>query len=299
MADKEEKTLHDVTPCGEPQFYLEEIQHIASMITADFDHAVLEQVHGDIIRLFQGDYQGYKASNTRYHDLEHTESVALAQARILHGLVLQGHKISPQYICLGIIGALFHDTGLILTSDEQEGSGAKYTIGHEERSIRLMRDYLTEKGFPPADIEACTQMINCTILNQSPAELIFSNSEVEIVGKALGSADLLAQMADRNYLAKLPRLFEEFEEGGVPGYDSAIELLEKTEEFYHSVAQRRIEEDLGGVASAVRFHFAVRFGIDRDLYSESIDRNLSHLRHARHECGGEDECFHQFIEKDC
>lgn len=299
MAAQQKPTLHDVTPCGDPHLYLEEIDHIASLITPEFDHSVLAQVHGDIIKLFQGKYPGYQASNTRYHDLEHTNSVALAQARILHGLVLRGEKIKSRYVCLGIIGALFHDTGLILKDEEQKGSGAKYTVGHEQRSIALMIKYLGEKEFSQDDIEACIQMINCTILNQSVKGLPFSNNEIEIVGKALGSADLLAQMADYNYLAKLPRLFEEFKEGGVPGYDTALELLEKTEEFYYSVARRRIEEDLGGVAAAIQLHFADRFGIDRDLYSESIRKNLSHLRHVQHECGDEDECFKQFVVKDC
>ena len=70
-----------------------------------------------------------------------------------------------------------------------------------------MKEYLTEKGFSQEDIRDCSHIIMCTDLSFSLAEIPFNSEEVRIMGKVLGTADLVAQMADRNYLEKLPLLF--------------------------------------------------------------------------------------------
>ena len=49
-------------------------------------------------------------------------------------------------------------------------------------------------------------------------EIPFRSDETRAMGRILGSADLIAQMADRTYLEKFPLLFEEFqEEVNMPG----------------------------------------------------------------------------------
>ena len=40
------------------------------------------------------------------------------------------------------------------------------------------------------------------------------------MGKVLGTADLVAQMADKNYQEKLPLLFLEFQEAGMEEFES-------------------------------------------------------------------------------
>jgi hypothetical protein len=85
--------------------------------------------------LFNGKYPGYSECNTKYHNLEHTISVALATARLVHGSHLEGHEFSPKNILLALVASLFHDAGLIQAEGDINGSGAKYTIGHEERRI--------------------------------------------------------------------------------------------------------------------------------------------------------------------
>ena len=69
----------------------------------------------------------------------------------------------------------------------------------------------------------------------------------------MGSADLLAQLADRLYLEKLLLLFMEFEEARLPEFETALELLQKTADFYDSVARKRLDEQLGGVPAAIAF----------------------------------------------
>lgn len=276
--------LHELTDIKSTSETFAEIKKILLLIDPSFDSLFIENVYNDIIRLFNGNYPGYRASNTKYHDLEHTCAVTLATARLMHGIHVQNQTFSSRVIQLGLIGALFHDTGLIQTVEENDGTGAQYTIGHEDRSIALMERYLSDKGFSAEDFLDCSHIIMCTKLSLPLNEIPFRSEETKTMGKVLGSADLIAQMADRNYLKKLPLLFLEFKEAGMAGFETPLELFENTGEFYHSVARTRLAEELGNVSAAARYHFKNRWGIDRDLYAESIKNNIKNMREITGVC---------------
>jgi len=268
--------LYDLTNISSPSETYSEITLTLSLVYPDYDTSLLKIVYGDIIRLFNGEYPGYRASNTKYHNLEHTCGVTLALIRLVHGLHVQGNTLSSRVIELGLIAALFHDTGLIQTEKELNGTGAQFTIGHEKRSIKLMGKYLAAKGIGADGITDCAHMIMCTILTLPLAGIPFRSDEIRTMGRILGSADLIAQMSDRNYLERLPLLFQEFKEAGMPGFETPLELFKNTGNFYHSVARARLAEEMGDVASAAQFHFRERWHIDRDLYAESITNNIKY-----------------------
>jgi hypothetical protein len=147
-----------------------------------------------------------------------------------------------------------------------------------------MSNYLTANGFSPEEIEDCRNIIMSTILTLPLAEIPFRSDEIKVMGMILGSADLIAQMSDRTYLEKLPLLFQEFEEAKMPGFETPLELFKNTEEFYHSVARRRLKQELGNVATAALYHFKERWNIDRDLYAESITNNIAYLKKVYEYC---------------
>jgi len=295
--DQESIKLHDLIDSTNSQNILNEITHIVSLMTNDFDHSILEQIYADLEKLFRGDFPGYRASNTQYHDLEHTNAVVLATARLIHGAFVEGHLLSAKKISLGLIGAIFHDIGFIQTNSEINGSGAKYTVGHEERSIEFMKSYLAQKSFSEQDLEDCTHVIMSTILSLAIKEIPFRSQEIEMLGKIVGSADLLAQMADREYLEKLFMLFREFEEAGLPGYGSELELLKKTEDFYKYVALQRLSEEFGGVSAFMRSHFKERWGFGRDLYQESIVTNIEYLKTIINTCNDSYSCYLEHLRR--
>ena len=276
--EKATTKLYDLVDCQSQEAVLAEIQTIISLLDADRILEPFNAVYEDIVRLFEGEYPGYRASNTTYHNLEHTIMVTLASARLIHGSVQNGYRFKPENVLIGLLAALFHDSGLIQTKQDKKGTGAKYTIGHEKRSVNLMRKNLGKKKFSRRQMDDCAQLIKCTNLKIKPSDISFRSGEVENLGKIVGSADLLAQMADRNYLEKLILLFKEFEEAGIPDFDSEEELLEKTEGFYKKVTQKRLRVDCDNISSNMTSHFQARWNIDRDLYAESIERNISYLR---------------------
>lgn len=275
---KDNNTLYELTDTDSPAATLAEIKHIMLLVDPTFDPAPIEMIFADIIRLFNGEFPGYKGSNTKYHNLEHTCSSTLAAARLIHGLHVQGQVFSQRLVQLCLIGTLFHDTGLIQTVDEKEGTGAQHTTGHEDRSIALMGKYLGEKGFSREDIRDCGHIIKCTELFFPMQEIPFDSEEVWTMGKIVGTADLIAQMADRNYQEKLPLLFMEFQEAGAQGFETPLELFSKTEEFYRKVARKRMRNELEGVSAAALDHFRERWGINKDLYAESIKYNIRRMK---------------------
>lgn len=283
--------LYDLINPADAQRVHDEVKHIISLLTDEYDYDMFDVFLKDTVRLFGGEYPGYQSSRTSYHDLEHTNSVVLATARLMHGCFLEGHALEPRSIFLGLASSLFHDIGLIQTMDDNEGTGAKYTVGHEERSIAFITKYLSSKGFSPQDTEDCAHLIRCTILSLPVKEIPFRSGKIETLGKIVGSADLLAQMADRNYLEKLLLLFREFEEAGVPGFDSALDLLQKTEGFYKFVAQKRLSEEFDGISANMRSHFNSRWGIPQDLYAESIRKNIEYLKTVIDGCRDSFECY--------
>ncbi len=268
--------IEDLIPPGEHKQILVEVLLLIDRMGVG-DKELVERAFNDTVRLFEGEYPGYRASNTRYHDLDHTCSVILAMARLLHGSFLEGVKWSDRGVALGLLGAMFHDVGLIQKEGDIEGTGAKYTLGHEERSIAFLSQYLSQVGIGQDAIEEAAQMIGCTIMAKAPNTIHFFSDEHRMLGYMVGTADLLAQMAERTYLEKLLLLFREFEEAQIPGFDTELVLLEKTEAFYTDVVKRRLEDQLGGVTRYMHTHFKERWGIDEDLYQRMIRQNLVYL----------------------
>lgn len=270
--------LYDLIDAHDPQAVLTEVLHILSLLNMDEKRRQqLISVYEDIVLLFTGKYPGYRASNTRYHNLEHTTMVALGTARLIHGCTEKIH-FDRDSMLIGLLAALYHDVGLIQTTDDRSGTGAKYTIGHESRSISFMRHNMEKKSFPEWQMDDCEAMIQCTNIHISPADIDFRNDEIRYMAMIVGSADLLSQIADRKYLEKLTLLFKEFEEAGIPGFHSEAELIEKTEDFYNNLARYRLVNTLGNISSNMHYHFRARWNIDRDLYEDAIENNIGYLR---------------------
>jgi hypothetical protein len=254
-----------------------EIKDIILSIYKKFDFNQFDQVFGDILKLFNGHYPGYRRCNTFYHDLSHTMDCLLVTAKLIHGACLNGIFFDQKDVTLGLISALMHDTGYIQAVEDNTGTGAKYTVSHIERSIEFMKKYFYDHELPSEYLPICRDFLRCTGLDVKISEINFQSKEHEILGKILGTADLIGQMANENYLEKLPFLYDEFKEGGVPGYIDRFDLLQKTPAFWEMVKERFVLE-LGHVDRYLRDYLRVLWGINQDLYRQAIDRNIERLQ---------------------
>jgi hypothetical protein len=97
-------------------------------------------------------------------------------------------------------------------------------------------------------------MVNCTGINVDLRAIRFQNERERTVAFALGTADLLGQMAARDYVEKLPVLFQEFAEAArfdganLPrsfAFASAEDLMSKTPAFWERYVLPKINGDFG------------------------------------------------------
>lgn len=284
------KKLYDFVDPADAECVRREVEDTMQEFFPDYDGELFKNAFEDVEKLFFGLYPGYKASNTKYHDFEHTCSVVLADVRLIYGAMVEGYEFSESEVVRGLLAALFHDVGLIQTTDDDTGTGAKYTVGHEERSIQFMRENLNGT-LPEKHVEDIADCIRCTILAMSPSKVAFRTQNMRLMGYFLGTADLVAQIADRYYLEKLLLLFEEFKEARLPGYDSAFDLLAQTRDFYHKVARKRIVNEFINVDRFMAPYFQRRWNVNHDMYHEAIDRNLAYLDDILSGCQDDLDCF--------
>ena len=225
-------------------------------------------------RAFDGNLSGYQQLKTLYHNRTHTNEVVLCTARMLHGLHLAGQGLDGDHIDAALIGALMHDVGYLMSDEEASGTGAQFTDSHVMRGVEFTRRHLLD--LPPALIEATTKVIMLTDHRKHPGWDSFDNLQQQRAAYATATADLIGQMANREYLERVLLLYFEFEEAQMGGFVDIHDLLEKTTAFYR-MTKGRLDQDLNGMSVCLARHFGQQLGADRNFYQESIDLNLDYL----------------------
>lgn len=222
------------------------------------DRLFVPRVFGWAIECFTGNYADYQAIDARYHDFEHTLQGTLCMARLLRARHEAGSTpaLTEKYFQLGIVGILLHDTGYLKKRDDTEGTGAKYTAIHVQRSALFAKQLLTEKRFGASDILAVQNMICCTGVDAELSQIPFQSELERIVGQALATADLLGQMAAPDYVEKLPILYLEFAEAAefdhghtefIAKFGNAADLVRRTPAFWRDYVLPKLERDFGGL----------------------------------------------------
>ena len=276
---------------------LDEILALTVQTNGDADLEFIRQIHFHIKEVFSGVSPGFQASSTKYHNLRHTQSVVLATIRLFHGLMLDNHRLTPHIIEQTLLSAYFHDTGLLLQTSETADSGASYTKFHEARSIRFLNQYLESRKAPECFHENCATIIKFTNLRIDPNTLQVPSDEIRIGGQVLGSADILAQMANRYYLERLPFLYQEHLTGGIREHASPLDLMRHTVHFYQNVIEKRLQETFGNISQSMRTHFLNRWQIDQDLYRINIDNNIRYLNKIITNCTVEITCLEKYLRR--
>ena len=243
----------------------------------------IDQAFRDLDLLYQGKYPGYHSCDTGYHDIQHVLDVTLAMARLMEGYERGGigpEPLGAPLFCLGIVTALFHDSGYVRELDDTvHRTGGELTLTHVSRGARFLQRYLPriEMG-DMADLAAA--LIHFTGYEMPVAQIKIHALRHRLLGSLLGSADIIAQMADRCYLEKCrDRLYPEFVAGGIARkrlpngeeevvYESGDDLVMKTPKFCEG-AMKRLDKDLDGCYRYAGYHFG-----GRNLYLMSIDKNV-------------------------
>ncbi len=259
-----------------PQEIVEILAILAPPATQDF----LVRIHNDVTNIFHGKDGIFHCNCSKYHNLDHTIDVVLAVTRFVHGLYLKKITFPSEIIELCLLTSYFHDVGFLRTREEARKKGAHCLRHHEQRSISFLHEYMEENSCLLGYKDDCAAIINCTDLAIDPATLCFSSSKTKLIGHILGSADLLAQMANRYYLESLELLYEEQQERGVVTHPSLLDLLRKTTDFYNEIVTPRLENSFANICASGHDHFQSWWGIDANLYLELTVRNIAYLEYV-------------------
>jgi hypothetical protein len=76
----------------------------------------IERAFTDVAALYRGEFPGFRACDACFHNLQHTLDVSLAMARLMEGYEraqVGTARLGPSLFCMGIIAALFHDSGYL------------------------------------------------------------------------------------------------------------------------------------------------------------------------------------------
>jgi hypothetical protein len=249
------------------------------------DPLFVPRVFGWAIECFTGRYADYQAVDARYHDFEHTLQGTLCLARLLFCRHRAGATpaVTEKFFQLGILGILLHDTGYLKRRSDIEGTGAKYTATHVWRSADFALRLLTEKDFTPADITSVQNMIRCTGVDSMLQEIPFQDEQEKILGHALGTADLLGQMAAADYVEKLPVLYAEFVEAAkhdrghtdfISKFGGANDLMQRTSSFWRDYVQPKLDRDFAGMHRFLNQPYPA----GNNWYVQRIEANMDRLR---------------------
>lgn len=239
----------------------------------DMDH--IDQAFALIESGCLGILAGYSSLLTPYHNPGHVLEVVLCSARLLHGLHLGGQPIDAMTIDACIVGALLHDAGYLMKTDETEGTGAQFTLTHVVRGVGFAEEQMG--AFLPPELLRATGKVILTTDHRPVAVMPeYDNRPQQLAAWVTATADLIGQMANREYLERLLLLYFEFHEAGIDYFSDVHDLLEKTDGFYKLMAAR-LQNELGGLAPHLTKHFDQARGVRRNFYAESVDRNLEYL----------------------
>jgi len=262
-----------------------EVQSAYLTMFPDGDPLFVPRVFGWAIECFTGGYRDYQAVDAQYHNFEHTLQGTLCLARLLRGRQLAGvqPRLTQRMFQLALLAILLHDAGYLKRRDDTQGTGAKYTVTHVERSAEFAEALLTEKGFNASEIETVQNMIRCTGVDAKLNSIPFQSELEKTVGFALATGDLLGQLAAEDYVEKLPILYGEFAEAAkfsnderhfVASFSSAADLIERTPSFWEDYVQPKLKRDFGGLYQFLNEPYPS----GRNEYLERIEKNIERVK---------------------
>jgi len=260
-----------------------EVSRLLRLLYPGATHVAMSSAFADVAALYAGNFPGYRACDTAYHDLQHVMDVTLAMARLMDGYErtrTQTPALGVKLFQFGVTVALFHDMGYLRKLDDDVApNGAFYTLNHVSRGATFLCGYFKSIDLPEL-AEAGAELIHFTGYEKRVADLLIEDPVLRMLGSLLGSADIMAQMADRCYLEKCrDRLYPEFVAGGIAErrdaegnktvvFASGDDLINKTPVFFQTAVDR-LEADLGGAYNYAASHFG-----GFNLYIHAATKNI-------------------------
>lgn len=200
-------------------------------------------------------------SDALYHDVEHTVMVSSVGLEILKGRHLSAGNVTPTDWVHFVLSLLCHDVGYIRGLVDGDANGV-CVINLEGETISLppgatdayLTPYHVDRGeiFVRSRFSSHPELdADCIVANIKNTRFpVPQGGDHEATNDYPGlvrAADLIGQLADPNYMRKLPHLFHEFRETGANlklGYDNPDDLRDGYASFYWNMVRPYIGDAL-------------------------------------------------------
>jgi hypothetical protein len=227
-------------------------------------YGVLEPTYPGIIAFIgRGAMENIANSDAPYHNAEHTMMVTLVGQEILRGKHIREGGVTPHDWLHFISSLLCHDIGYVrgvclcdrngryvcneqgdLVDVADGATDASMAPYHVSRSKVFVRERFGRARLVHFDTLVIERNIEHTRFPVPEDETHADTSDYPGLVRA---ADLIGQLADVNYLRKIPALFAEFNEIGTNkklGYRSPADLRDKYPEFFWTAVRPYIADGL-------------------------------------------------------
>ncbi len=184
-----------------------------------------------------------------YHNVDHTIMVTDAGLAILKGQLALESSLSLDDWLHAVVAMLFHDVGYLrdlLPEDEPDSclvdhSGERVSPPADATDAWMMPYHVTRGDLfvrrhyadhPLIDVDRVAGYIEMT---RFPVPKRAPYQQLDTLGALVRAADLIGQMGDPDYVAKLSSLFVEFRENGEAdrlGFASVAELRADSQAFF-------------------------------------------------------------------
>ena len=178
----------------------------------------------------------YHKLETKYHDLYHFLTSTTVFLDVYSGIVNKQiiEKNESDFFC-GVVATMYHDIGFLKTKEDENGTGAQYINTHVERGCHFISnnfdDILTE--------EEKSRICNLIMVTDYFKKV--ENLEIDHIGACVALGDWLSQMGDKQYVEKLDKLYQEFDEfqkyHNLNMYTGLHDLISKTPGFWYKLVK--------------------------------------------------------------
>ena len=200
-------------------------------------------------------------SDALYHDAEHSMMVTLVGQEILRGKYLRDGQISASDWTHFIISLLCHDIGYV--RGICPGDAGNIAVINAAGDAVTLPPAASDAFLTPYHVERGKLFVQWRFKNHPliDPQIVVANIEntrfpvPAATDSTLGSdwpglvrgADLIGQLADPDYIRKLPALFHEFEETGANrklGHETPDDLREQYPSFYWNFVSAHVEHSI-------------------------------------------------------
>ncbi|MDB5809356.1 MAG: hypothetical protein JWN94_1478 [Betaproteobacteria bacterium] len=200
-------------------------------------------------------------SDALYHDAEHSMMVTLVGQEILRGKYLRDGRISARDWAHFIVSLLCHDIGYV--RGICPGDAGNLAVVNAAGDTVKMPPAATDAYLTPYHVERGKLFVMWRFMDHPliDARVIAANIEntrfpvPAATDPAIGSnwpglvraADLIGQLADPDYIRKLPALFHEFEETQANqrlGHKTHADLREQYPSFYWNFVSAHVQTSI-------------------------------------------------------